>query len=74
MTQDFLLRQVHNLALLTNDESIAKQIYKTSGKKLQIPGKLDPPFIYLGLIDDYNGVDINQYRECIELRCANCVK
>ena len=54
-----LLRQVDNLAIAVHDESITKKIYSIIGAKLQFPGKTDPPFTYLGLISDYNGVDVN---------------
>ena len=57
-----LLRQTDNLALATNDKSIANQIYGIIGAKIQLPGKIEPPFTYLGLVKDYNGVDVNQRR------------
>ena len=54
-----LLRQIDDLSLSTNDESIAKEFYKIIGDKLQLPDEPDPPFTYLGLINDYNGVGVN---------------
>ena len=60
-----LQRPVDDLTLITNDKCIAKEIYKIIGKKLQLPGKpSEPIFTYLGLIDDYKSVDVNQ--ECKE--------
>ena len=68
----FLLRQVDDI-LATHDESITKEIYGIIGTKLQLPGETDPPFTYLGLINNYNGVDINQQREYIEVTATNYI-
>ena len=67
------LRQVNDLTLATNDESIAKEIYGIIGAKLQLPGETDPPFTYLGLVNDYNNVDVNQQKEYIEITATNYI-
>ena len=68
-----LLRQIDDLSLSTNDESIAKEIYAIISDKLQLPDKPEPPFIYLGLINDYNGVDVNQCKEYIKINASNYI-
>ena len=68
-----LLRQVDDLAIAVDDESIAKEIYSIIGAKLQLPGETDPPFTYLGLINDYNGVDIDQRKEYIEVNASSYI-
>ena len=64
-----LLRQADDFAIAVDDESIAKEIYSIIGAKLQLPGETEPPFTYLGLITDYNGVEVNQRRENTENHC-----
>ena len=68
-----LLRQVDHLTLSTNVESIAKEIYKIIGDKLELPAKPEPPFTYLGLINDYNNVEVNQCKEYIEINTSNYI-
>ena len=64
---------MNNLALTTRDESIAKTIYRIIGTKLQLPFEAGPPFTYLGLIDIYKGVDINQQTEYIATTVSNYI-
>ena len=68
-----LLRQVDDLAIVVDDESIVKEICSTIGVELQLPGETDPPFTYLGLITDYNGVGVNQRREYIEINATDYI-
>ena len=68
-----LLLQIDDLSLSTNDESIANEIYTIISDKLQLPNKPEPPFIYLGLINDYSGVDINQCKEYIKINASNYI-
>eukprot|EP00980_Cylindrotheca_fusiformis_P008178 scaffold1732_cov76-Cylindrotheca_fusiformis.AAC.1 len=72
-TAIFLLRQVDDFALAAPDESIAKDIYKRIGERLQLPSEEKPPFSYLGLIDDFNGVDVHQYSDRIVLSCESYI-
>jgi hypothetical protein len=62
-----LLRQVDDFALACKRESTAKAIYDLIGKQLEMPREASPPFKYLGLLQDYNGVDVNQTADYIEL-------
>lgn len=64
-----LLRQVDDFALAAPSEDVAKRIYDALGKRLQLPGEDTVPFTYLGLLDDYNGLTVNQYSTCTKLSC-----
>ena len=55
-----LLCQVNDFALASPDEDIAKAIYDIIGKPLTLPGEDKPPFAYMGLVDDYNGIQVKQ--------------
>ena len=57
--------------MATNDESITKEIYGIIGAKLQLPGETELPFTYLSLVTNYNGVDVNQREEYIEVNASN---
>ena len=63
----------NDLDLATHDESIAKEMYGVISTKFQLPGETDPPFTYLGLINDHNGADVNQRREHIKFIAANYI-
>jgi hypothetical protein len=65
--QILLLRQVEDFALACPTESIAKKVYDIIGKALQLPQESTPPFKFLGLITDFNGVDVNQDQGYIEI-------
>jgi hypothetical protein len=69
----YLLRQVDDFALACSDEDIAKSVYKMIGSKLKLPGEDKDPFTYLGEITDFNGIDINQTKDYIELSCSNYI-
>ena len=64
-----LLRQVNDFALATPNEALAKLIYDRIGKKLQLPSEEDVPFKYLGLLEDFNGLNVKQYRDCTVVSC-----
>ena len=68
-----LLRQVDDFAIACSDESIAKSIYDYIGKQLQLPTETTPPFQYLGLMDDYNGIDVKQTATSITLTCSSYI-
>ncbi|KAG7370163.1 reverse transcriptase RNA-dependent DNA polymerase [Nitzschia inconspicua] len=65
-----LLWQVDDFALACRRESTAKAVYDFIGKALQQPNEAQPPFTYLGLLSDYNGVDVHQTADYIELTSA----
>ena len=62
-----LLRQVDDFALACDSENIAKDIYRIIGEELQLPTETKPPFKYLGLINDFNGLEVKQYKDRIVL-------
>ena len=64
-----LLRQVDDFSLASPTEEIAKRIYKTIGDRLQLPSEAHAPFKYLGLIDEFNGVNVEQSRDSIAISC-----
>ncbi|KAG7374842.1 reverse transcriptase RNA-dependent DNA polymerase [Nitzschia inconspicua] len=68
-----LLRQVDDFALACRRESTAKAVYDFIGKALQQPNEAQPPFTYLGLLSDYNGVDVHQTSDYIELTSAGYI-
>ena len=67
------LRQTDDLTLTTNEESTAKNIYGIIRAKLQLPGETEPPFTFLGLVIDFNGVDVNQQKEYIEVNAFDYI-
>ena len=64
---------VDNLALSVDNESTACTIFYIIEKKLQLSNELDPPFTYLGLLQDYDSVDVNQCKEYIEIHFTNYI-
>ena len=72
----YIIRQVDDFMLGCKDEKTAKDIFNIIGTKLQFPSeklKGVVPFEYLGLVTDYNGVDIRQTRDYIEMHCTNYI-
>ncbi|KAG7373304.1 reverse transcriptase RNA-dependent DNA polymerase [Nitzschia inconspicua] len=68
-----MLRQVDDFSIACDDESIAIEIYDIIGRKLQLPGEDKPPFKYLGLQTDYNGLDIEQTSTHIAISCSTYI-
>ena len=58
-----MLRQVNDFALACNDEATAKELYKQIGSRLQLLNETEDPFTYLGLITDFNAIDVEQSQE-----------
>ena len=58
------------------NEKTAADIFDIIGTKLQFPSerlKGVVPFEYLGLVLDYNRVDIRQTKDYIEVHCSNFI-
>ena len=55
-----MLRQVDDFALACDKEDTAKEIYQLIGASLRLPKEDKDPFAYLGLVEDYNGIDVHQ--------------
>ena len=50
--------------------------YNLIGTKIQFQSKRekgDIPFEYLGLVKDYNGTELDQTKNYIEMNCSNCI-
>ena len=73
-TTILLLRQVDDFALAVPSEEMARAIYDRIGRLLQLPSEEKQPFSYLGLIDDFNGVDVSQYADRTVLSCAKYIE
>jgi hypothetical protein len=68
-----LLQQVDDFSLACKSEDIAIKIYDIIGKLLRLDYEDDIPFKYLGLVDDYNGVEVKQTEDYTELCCPNYI-
>jgi len=68
-TKILLLRQVDDFAVACPNEDLAKRLYDQIGKASQLPSEDTPPFKYLSLIKDFNGLDVAQYSDAIKLSC-----
>jgi len=55
------------------NEDLAKRLYAQIGKALQLPSEDAPPFKYLGLIKDFNGLDVAQHSDAIKLSCEKYI-
>ena len=72
-----LLRQVDNFLLACNSEQVAKDKFDDIGIAIQFDAeKRDGviSFEFLGVVKDYNGVDIKQTKDYIEISCANYIR
>jgi hypothetical protein len=69
-----MLRQVDDFALACPTEDIAQDIYTRIGQRLQLPSEAEAPFKYLGLLQDFNGLDIEQYADCIKISCTKYIE
>ena len=68
-----MLRQVDNFALACDDEATAKELQKQIGSRLRLLNKTEDPFTYLGLITDFNGIDVEQSHEYVRIACSNYI-
>ena len=65
----FLLRQVDDFLMACKDQKTAENIANIIGTKLQFDTEKEEgvlPIEFMGIVNDYNGVDINQTTDCIE--------
>ena len=69
----YLLRQVDNFAPACTNKALANKIYDTIGKKLQLPNEDKPPFSKMGLIKDFNGINVIQADSYIKISCATYI-
>lgn len=64
-----LRRQVDDFFIATPHPKIAHYIYTRIGQKIQLPGKIGPPFVDKGLVNSFDGINIHQTRSFIKLSC-----
>ena len=69
----YVLRQVDDFSLACKNESTAIAIYGDIGKALQLPKEDKPLSTYLGLVNDFNGIDVEQAQEYIQISCSNYI-
>ena len=70
------MRQVDDFLLACRNEETAKNIFNTIGVKMSFDTEKEQgiiPFEYLGVVDDYNGVEIRQTEHYIEMLCENYI-
>ena len=70
----YFICQVDDFALACQDEKTAIDIYDILGSHLKLPTETKVPFKYMGPIDDFNGINIVQSQEHIELSCSKYIK
>ena len=61
------------MAISCKNESTAKEIFELIGKKFQLPLEDSPPIDYFGPLEDFNGIDVNQHKEYIEISCPDYI-
>ena len=69
----YMLCQVDNFALACTNQALADKIYDAIGQKLQLPNEDKPPFAKMGLINDFNGIDVLQTDAYIKISCATYI-
>ena len=71
-----LFRQIDNFCAAMISEKAAKDLFNNIGVKIQFPSEKEDsiiPFEFLGIVTDYNGVDIIQTPDYIETSCKNYI-
>ena len=43
------------------------------GSRLRLLNETEDPFTYLGLITDFNGIDVEQSKDYIQISCGNYI-
>ena len=69
-----LLRQVDDFMLGTTSEKATRGLFNDIGVKIQFPNEAESniiPFEFLGVVKDYNGVDVKQTPNYIEMLCKS---
>ena len=74
---EYILRQVDDFLIGCTDEKTAKTLTNDIGLKIQLPAEKKDgvnPMEYLGLVKDYNGVEITQTSHYNEMSCGNYIE
>ena len=73
----YLLRMVDDCYVLSMDEKTAKDIFNIIGTKMSFASEKKKGIVlfeFLGVVKDYNGVDIKQTSHYIEMSCENYIQ
>ena len=62
-----MLHQVDDFALACTNKALADKIYNAIGQMLQLPNEDEPPFAKMGLINNFNGIDVLQADRYIKI-------
>lgn len=55
------------------DKATAEEIFKIIGEELQEEKEEHPPLKFLGLLEEFNGIDLKQRNQYIEILCKNYI-
>ena len=72
----FLCYQVDNFLLGCKNEQSVQNLFNDIAKKIQFPSEIEQgivPFKFLGIVKDYNRVDITQTSDYLEMSCKNYI-
>ena len=73
----YILQQIDNCIAQTKCKETVKNIFNIIGTKMRFASKEKKgiiPFEYLGIVKDYNGVDIKQTSHYIDMSCESYIK
>ena len=71
-----LLRQIDILCTRMTSKKVARDLFNDIGVKIQFPSEKEDnkiPFEFLGVVTDYNGMDIIQTLDYIKVSCKNYI-
>ena len=72
-----VLRQVDDILIACKEEKFARDLTNQIGTLISFKEELedqDLPIDYFGLVEDFNGVDIDQYSDRIKISCRSYIK
>ena len=72
----YLLRQINDCALMCCDQKTAENIFNIIGTKMRFKDEEEKgiiPFQFLGIICDYNVVDIEQTSHYVDMSCETYI-
>ena len=67
---------MNDFLLGCENEQSARNLFNKIGKKIQFPSEVEQgivPFEFIGIVKDYNGVDITQTPDYMEMLCKNYI-
>ena len=70
----FLLRQVDDILIATNNQAIAESITKRTGEHVKFKHEQELPITFMGIVEDYNGCDVSQFKDSILLSSKSYIE